>query len=112
WRRLDEGLPKMLVVSRALALRRRRPELFLKGSYTPLAVRGEKADHLVAFAREGSMVTLSPRLVIGLAGGWRDTIVELPVGHWRDQISGHEVEGGEAAVEKLLEAFPVALLTR
>jgi (1->4)-alpha-D-glucan 1-alpha-D-glucosylmutase len=112
WRRLDEGLPKMLVVSRALALRRRRPQLFVQGTYTPLEVRGEKAAHLVAFAREGSMVTLAPRLVIGLAGGWRDTTVELPVGHWRDQISGHEVEGGEVAVDHVLESFPVALLTR
>jgi (1->4)-alpha-D-glucan 1-alpha-D-glucosylmutase len=66
----------------------------------------------VAFAREGSMVTLAPRLVIGLAGGWRDTTVQVPVGHWRDQISGREVEGGEVAVDHLLESFPVALLTR
>jgi (1->4)-alpha-D-glucan 1-alpha-D-glucosylmutase len=66
----------------------------------------------VAFAREGSMVTLAPRLVIGLAGGWGDTSVQIPVGHWRDQISGREVEGGEVGVDHLLESFPVALLTR
>jgi (1->4)-alpha-D-glucan 1-alpha-D-glucosylmutase len=112
WQRLDEGLPKMLLVSRALALRRRRPELFARGSYEPLRVRGEKAGHLVAFIREGSCVTLAPRLVIGLAGGWRDTTVQLPIGHWRDQLSGREVEGGEVAVDHVLESFPVALLTR
>jgi len=112
WQRLDEGLPKLLLVSRALALRRRRPELFARGSYEPLRVRGEKAGHLVAFIREGSCVTLAPRLVIGLAGGWRDTTVHLPVGHWRDQLSGREVEGGEVGVDHVLESFPVALLTR
>ena len=62
WQRLDEGLPKLLLVSRALALRRRRPELFVRGSYEPLRVRGEKAGHLVAFIGEGSCVTLAPRL--------------------------------------------------
>ena len=112
WRRLDEGLPKLLLVSRALALRRRRPELFARGSYEPLRVRGEKAAHLVAFMRAGSCVTLAPRLVIGLAGGWRDTTVLLPVGHWRDQLSGRELEGGEVGVDQVLDSFPVGLLTR
>jgi len=112
WRRLDEGLPKLLLVSRALALRRRRPDLFDGASYQPLQARGKKAAHLVAFMRGGACVTLAPRLVIGLAGGWAETTVQLPVGHWRDQLSGREMEGGEAPVDQVLEAFPVALLTR
>ncbi|HEX6349983.1 MAG TPA: malto-oligosyltrehalose synthase [Candidatus Dormibacteraeota bacterium] len=112
WARLDEGLPKLLLVSRALALRRRRPDLFVDASYHPIRAHGQKADHLVAFVRGGACVTLAPRLVIGLAGGWGDTTVQLPAGHWRDQLSGRELEGGEVAVDEVLDAFPVALLTR
>ena len=112
WERLDEGLPKLLLVSRALALRRRRPDLFVDASYQALRARGAKAEHLVAFIRGGACITLAPRLVIGLAGGWSDTTLQLPVGHWRDQLSGRELEGGEVAVGEVLESFPVALLTR
>ena len=66
----------------------------------------------MAFIRGGACITLAPRLVIGLAGGWSDTTLQLPVGPWRDQLSGRELEGGEVAVGEVLESFPVALLTR
>ena len=112
WRRLDEGLPKLLVVARTLGVRRQYPEAFTGGTYQPLMVRGPKSEHLVAFAREGQVVTLAPRLVIGLAGGWATTAVELPTGHWRDAFTGREFEGGEVAVDHVLDEFPVGLLVR
>ncbi len=112
WRRLDEGLPKLLVVQRALRVRAERPEAFTGGGYQPLAVRGARASHLVAFGRDGQAVTLAPRLVIGLAGGWGGTQVQLPTGHWRDEFSGREFEGGDVDVDKVLEEFPVGLLVR
>ncbi|HEX6547727.1 MAG TPA: malto-oligosyltrehalose synthase [Candidatus Dormibacteraeota bacterium] len=111
WRRLEEGVPKLLVVQRALQLRRQRPEAFA-GGYHPLPVRGARAEHLVAFARADSVVTLAPRLLIGLVGGWADTVVELPDGHWRDVMTGREFEGGEVAVDHVLDEFPVGLLVR
>ena len=110
WRRLDEGLPKLMVVQRALALRRRLPDVFVGGSYEPLIVRGSRAEHLLAFARSGKAVTLAPRLLIALAGGWGDTRVELPEGPWRDEFSGRQHPGGEVMVDALLEEFPVGLL--
>jgi (1->4)-alpha-D-glucan 1-alpha-D-glucosylmutase len=111
WRRLDEGLPKLLVTHRALKVRAEVPAAF-QGPYQPLAVQGPRSEHLVAFARDSQVVTLAPRLVIGLTGGWGATEVELPTGHWRDEFTGREFEGGQVPVDQVLEAFPVGLLVR
>jgi (1->4)-alpha-D-glucan 1-alpha-D-glucosylmutase len=111
WRRLDEGLPKLLVTRRTLKVRAELPAAF-EGPYEPLAVEGPRAAHLVAFARGSQVLTMAPRLVIGLAGGWGDTLVALPTGHWRDEFSGREFEGGQVPVDQVLEEFPVGLLVR
>ncbi|CAM5344032.1 (1-_4)-alpha-D-glucan 1-alpha-D-glucosylmutase OS=Streptomyces albaduncus OX=68172 GN=FHS32_001361 PE=4 SV=1 [Streptomyces griseoloalbus] len=47
----------------ALALRARRPEVFgTSASYEPLAAVGPAADHCLAFARSGEVVTAVTRL--------------------------------------------------
>ncbi len=46
--RATSGAAKLLVVARALRLRRDRPELF--SGYRPLAADGPAAEHAVAFA--------------------------------------------------------------
>jgi (1->4)-alpha-D-glucan 1-alpha-D-glucosylmutase len=101
WARRDEGLPKLLLTRDALHLRRQRPDVFVGGSYEPLAVRGAAAEHVVAYTRAGEVAVVVPRLPITLerAGGWRDTVVDLP---WQADVS----------VGDLLGSFPVALLTR
>jgi (1->4)-alpha-D-glucan 1-alpha-D-glucosylmutase len=112
-RRADEGLPKLLVVQRALRLRRRRAAAFEPGaSYRPLPVSGPAAEHLVAFARAESVVTLAPRLVLKLAGKWGDTSVELPAGAWVNELTGESAAGGRRPVSELLGSFPVALLRK
>ena len=58
------------------------------------------------------MVVILPRLVLGLAGDWAGTVLELPVGRWRDELTGEEREGGAARLSDLLGRFPVALLAR
>jgi len=113
WSRPDDGLPKLHVVREALHLRRRRPEAFSAGStYTPLAVSGAKAGHVVAFCRGGQVATIVPRLVIGLDGAWGNTVVELPAGAWRNVLMGNPVNGGPLPVAGLLATSPVALLER
>ena len=112
-RRAEEGLPKLLVVQRALHLRLSRPSAFGPGSsYRPLPVTGPAREHLLAFARAEEVVTLVPRLVLKLAGNWGDTEVELPDGAWRNELTGEAVTGGSRPVAALLAAFPVALLSR
>ncbi|MDQ6918607.1 MAG: malto-oligosyltrehalose synthase, partial [Candidatus Dormibacteraeota bacterium] len=113
WTRPEEGLPKLLVVQRTLQLRRQRPAAFgPSGSYRPLLAEGPKKRHAVAFARGEEVVTVVPRLVIGLAGDWAGTQLELPHGQWRDEFTGAVVEGGRQPLTKLLGRFPVGLLVR
>jgi (1->4)-alpha-D-glucan 1-alpha-D-glucosylmutase len=110
---METGLPKLALIRRALDLRRRRPELFgPEGAYRPLPTRGAKARHLVAFTRGERAVALAPRLVLGLAGEWGETVVDLPRGRWRDLFTGAGVAGGEVPVGELLATFPVGLLER
>jgi (1->4)-alpha-D-glucan 1-alpha-D-glucosylmutase len=65
WERAAEGLPKLLLLSRTLRLRSEAPDAF-RGGYRPLRVRGQKADHLLAYARGERVVALAPRLWQGL----------------------------------------------
>jgi (1->4)-alpha-D-glucan 1-alpha-D-glucosylmutase len=113
WARIHEGLAKLWVMRQALALRHHRPELFgPKGDYQPLLARGARAEHVVAFIRGGGAVTIVPRLVLGLRGDWADTVIELPPGRWRNQLTGDDVDGHIVRMADLLARFPVALLAR
>lgn len=116
--RLDEGwMPpvdasgaaKLLVVSRALRLKRDHPELFTR--YTPMTVTGEAADHAVAFDRGGA-VAVATRLPAGLAahGGWGDTEVLTHAGPTVDVLTGRRFDGGRLRLADLLDTYPVALL--
>jgi (1->4)-alpha-D-glucan 1-alpha-D-glucosylmutase len=111
--RADEGLPKMWTIHQSLLLRRERPECFdAKADYTPLEVDGAKHDHVIAYLRGEDVVTVVPRLTLKLDGMWRDTIVVLPKGRWRNRMSGAAVAGGVITMKLLLKDFPVALLVR
>jgi (1->4)-alpha-D-glucan 1-alpha-D-glucosylmutase len=113
WARLDEGVPKLWVIARALALRRTRPELFgAEGRYEALPVSGARAEHAVAFLRGGEAATVVPRLVLRLGGRWLDTAVELPAGTWTNDLTGDRVAGGRVALADLFRRFPAALLSR
>ncbi len=112
-RRADEGLPKMWTIHQALLLRRERPDWFnADAAYVPLEVDGDKHDHVIAYRRGDAVATVVPRLTYMLAGAWKDTVVVLPAGRWRNRLTGASVEGGAVAVKGLLRDFPVALLVR
>lgn len=105
---------KLLVTSRALRLRRDRPELFV--GYQPLEASGPAAQHVLAFARGDSLsapgaVTVTARLPLGLAadGGWRDTAVDLSLA-MRDELTGATYPPGRTLLAELLGTYSVALL--
>lgn len=109
----SSGAAKVLVTSRALRLRRDRPELFT--TYRPVAATGARAGHLVGFDRGGA-IALATRLPIGLerAGGWADTTIDLGRQRMRDELTGRELTGREFAgvtpLARIFERYPVALL--
>jgi (1->4)-alpha-D-glucan 1-alpha-D-glucosylmutase len=101
------GAAKAWVVSRALRLRRDRPELF--SGYLRVPVTGPAAEHAVAFDRGGA-ITVATRLPARLRarGGWGDTAADLP-GGMVDILTGRTV-GGPTPLSQLLGRYPVALL--
>ncbi|MCU1406579.1 MAG: treY [Glaciihabitans sp.] len=107
---IDEtGAAKLLVTTRALRLRRDRPELFTR--YAELDAFGSAADHAIAFDCGGA-VTIGTRLPVGLAkhGGWGDTFILLPKRRVVDVITGREYDGGMIRLADVLSTYPVALL--
>jgi (1->4)-alpha-D-glucan 1-alpha-D-glucosylmutase len=115
----DTGAAKLLVTTRALRLRSKRPGMF--SGYTPLTVTGVAAAHVVAFDRGGA-ITVATRLPLGLSEGlapdgpWGDTAV-----HARgvsvnepliDVLTGTRFVGPDIPVAELLRRYPVALLAQ
>ena len=102
---------KTRLVREALRLRRAHPERFEQ--YEPLLAHGTAADHVIAYDRGGA-IAVATRLPIGLAaaGGWGDTTIQLPSGHWHESLTGRDLRGGEVPLGVLLGVAPVALLTR
>jgi (1->4)-alpha-D-glucan 1-alpha-D-glucosylmutase len=113
----DSGAAKLLVVTRALRLRRDRPELF--DGYRALTADGPAARHALAFQRgSGRLLTVATRLPLTLerSRGWRDTTLKLPgipggIG-WIDALTGRGFPAGPVPLAGLLSRYPVALLVR
>jgi (1->4)-alpha-D-glucan 1-alpha-D-glucosylmutase len=104
---------KLYVTYRALTFRRSNPQLFARGEYLPLEVRGACAGHVCAFARrwEGRWaITVTPRWTLRLED-WADTVVVAPSdapSEWQEELTGLIPAGWQ--VRDLLREFPVALL--
>jgi (1->4)-alpha-D-glucan 1-alpha-D-glucosylmutase len=115
----DSGAAKLLVVARALRLRRDHPELFT--GYRARSAEGPAAEHVLAFERgDGNLVAAATRFPLTLErnGGWRGTALPLPPGPgaWTDVLTGQQVktgaDGTSAQLSELLARYPVALLVR
>lgn len=122
---LADGRAKLLLIRRALELRRANPDLFAYGAYLPLRVAGARSANLIAFMRRrnGSVaIALAPRLYARLDGtdGWGDTRIELPrrirLSSIDNVLDGATVQTRELGGRHVLAAadifanFPVALL--
>lgn len=131
--RWTDGAVKQAVIWRCLQLRQSRPDLFLHGSFEPLAVYGKGAVHVLAFMRrtaDESVLVLVSRLACKAAdkgelfpelplippGFWQDTCIQIPRGcrklHWLDVLSGksREAAGGSLQIGSVLTCLPVAVL--
>jgi (1->4)-alpha-D-glucan 1-alpha-D-glucosylmutase len=106
---------KLLLVTRALHLRREMRECFAdQGSYAPLRPTGTRGRHVVGFVRGGEVAVLATRAWQRLeaSGGWGETTVTLPEGLWRDELTGSLCGGGENRCADLFTSSPVALLRK
>jgi (1->4)-alpha-D-glucan 1-alpha-D-glucosylmutase len=130
-----DGRIKLFTTWRTLNYRRAHPQLFARGSYTPLEAQGAEADHLVAFARRAGaekIVVLAPRLVLGLindigqppvgqnvwGASWLALPGETPGTSYYQLFTGETLQLGARegqaglALAEALGHFPVALLAR
>jgi (1->4)-alpha-D-glucan 1-alpha-D-glucosylmutase len=122
------GAVKLFLTAQGVGLRKRKPELFLRGQYLPLGAAGRSASNVVAFARQfenDMVVAVAPRLVTGVTGfeqglplgrAWGDTHLDLgefAARSFDNVFTGQKVSGqdGRVPLEKLFGEFPVALLT-
>lgn len=110
--RMDEGLPKMWVIHRALSLRNEHPEWFgPDAEYKPVVARGPQADRVIAYLRGDGVLTVAPRWSHSVRS-WDGTTLELPEGRWLNRLTGRYYQGPRQEIANLFAAFPVALLVR
>jgi (1->4)-alpha-D-glucan 1-alpha-D-glucosylmutase len=101
------GAVKLRVIADLLARRRRDPALFTIGALEPLATRGLRADHVLAFRRALDGRRIEVAAMLHVAGAVR-TFGRLPAAEWWDDT---EVETGEGwrPATTLFATFPVAV---
>ena len=129
---MEDGRIKLFVTSRTLCARKQRHELFEKGDYLPLAVRGARSDCVCSFARKRNghlVVVVVPRLYASLLSGntlnplgreiWGDTCIKVPSAFAKrtftnvytgEHFPTHTGNAHAFSVSSLLSDFPVALL--
>ena len=107
----QSGLLKQQVIAKSLRLRQQKPALFRYGDYLPLTVTGERADHVIAYARVtprirggDALIVIAPRLALRLpddaeAAWFTDTTIALPEAlagrRYRNILSGDVLSLGD-----------------
>jgi (1->4)-alpha-D-glucan 1-alpha-D-glucosylmutase len=106
------GLPRTIVLRQALAARRRHAAAVgvgPAGAYVALDATGGDAERVLAFGRgePAALVVVVARPPISPL----EAAIDLPGGDWTDVFTT-TTASGRVEVDKLLHAFPVALLER
>ncbi len=128
-RSIEDGRIKLHVVSRALRFRRDHANLFARGIYIPIEVRGARSRHAFCFMREHDAdfsLVVVPRLIGGLSPRgsapigsevWQNTAVIMSEANaprrWRNVFTGELLEADSdrsLSLASILAHFPVALL--
>lgn len=122
---MDDGVPKLWLMQRALCLRHNNPELFgANADYSPIYATGKRVHNVFSFMRGSEIICVIPRLIseacsnknpaekIWEQNWWNDTSLELPPGQWEHILSSEKFSGGRQEVQELLGTFPLALLLR
>jgi (1->4)-alpha-D-glucan 1-alpha-D-glucosylmutase len=129
-----DGRIKLYLTSRTLRFRRERQPLFAEGDYLPLVARGQKENHVIAFARASAnqtAVVVTGRFFMRLGDPnqpptgsevWGDSAVALnyvsAAGLYRDLFTGRQIraecvgDGVELPLAQVFAHLPLALLER
>jgi len=126
WRTATSGKIKLMFLELLLQLRKQHPEVFAKGEYLPLQVKGKFSSHVIAFARhyKNDWIVFALPINIGamLEGDeqqipdidWGDTALELPKAipyEYKDLL--REKAGNSTAelqLKKVFKDLPFAML--
>jgi (1->4)-alpha-D-glucan 1-alpha-D-glucosylmutase len=128
WRTPEDGRIKLFVTRRLLKRRLEEGELFLRGSYHPLATEGRRKDNVIAFARcnQGRVsITISGRFFVEMSEesrrvplreSWGDTVVRIPpewaIGELEDALTGVKcrLSGSNVRMEEVFHLMPYTVL--
>lgn len=120
-----DGRIKLFLTVKILHLRQRLSSLFLQGSYVPLFAKGERENHIIAFARilnNKIVMVITARFFSSLLKGesvppdtWKNTKLMLPKeirGKFRNILTDQliDIEKQELDLEKVLNQAPFAIL--
>jgi (1->4)-alpha-D-glucan 1-alpha-D-glucosylmutase len=128
----ETGEIKLYVIWRVLELRQRHQSLFERGCYVRIAAVGPKQEHICGFAREhlkDCIITITARLLLGLAGGaqrgaleaevWKDTSFSIPNSspgdRYKDVLTQQIMTVGpdrSLPIAEVLKCLPAAVLER
>jgi (1->4)-alpha-D-glucan 1-alpha-D-glucosylmutase len=122
--RWPDGAIKQRILAILLRHRAAHRALYASGAYRPLAVTGERADHVLAFERrvdsDAVIVVVALQVADLVDDGdlplgttvWRDTAIAVDgTRHWRDLFSGVRfAPSGTLRVGDMLARLPVACL--
>jgi malto-oligosyltrehalose synthase/4-alpha-glucanotransferase len=126
WRTATSGKIKLMFLELLLQLRKQHPEVFAKGEYLPLEVKGKFSSHVIAFARHykndwivfalpiniGAMLEGDEQQILDI--DWDDTALELPKAipfEYKDLL--REKDGNctaELQLKKVFKDLPFAIL--
>ena len=124
-----DGRIKQLLIARALAVRKKIPQLFSTGQYRPVEIVGASADNVVGFARvlrDCAAITLFYRFTAQLLGsetlnmsslcdkGTRLLMPRELQGTFADALLADELVsiGPEVDLGQIFRRLPVALLIK
>lgn len=129
-RSIADGRIKLWTMYRALALRKREPEVFRRGEYVALTASGHASDNVIAFLRRSaetqkSIIVVVPRFAQSMMGGkaeipigeaWGKSSLKLPQGsssRYRNVFTDELLRTDRDGLLRLsttLAHFPIALL--
>jgi len=107
-----EGAEKMYVIQRALTWRNAHREVFEKGEYIPIDVAGAYLAFIRHHEKHWCLVIVP---LIRMAAASQERLsVRLPERApvtWTNIFTGEVHQGGQGQLDRVLEKFPVAMLT-